>query len=103
MSGQVGQRRGVLSGEGRELPSSLVRAAVVVVAGVGVQDVPGVGLVLQGIWAILLVFTGTYNELLDFVMFTVLVFYVITVIGLFVLRAKRPDTRMRSVSGDGAF
>jgi hypothetical protein len=28
----------VLSGEGRELPSSLVRAMVVVVAGVGVQD-----------------------------------------------------------------
>jgi hypothetical protein len=35
----------VFSGEGRELPSSLVRAMVVVVAGVGVQDVPGVSLV----------------------------------------------------------
>jgi hypothetical protein len=34
----------VFSGEGRELASSLVRA-VVVVAGVGVQDVPGVSLV----------------------------------------------------------
>jgi hypothetical protein len=45
VSGQVGHRRRVLSGEGRELPSSLVRAMVVVVTGVGVQHVPGMSLV----------------------------------------------------------
>jgi hypothetical protein len=45
VSGQVGHRRRVLLGEGRELPSGLVRAMAVVVAGVGVEDVPGVGFV----------------------------------------------------------
>lgn len=55
------------------------------------RGVPAVGLILQGLWAIALVFTGTYNELLDFVMFTVLIFYVVTVLGLFVLRWTRPD------------
>jgi hypothetical protein len=37
----------VLSGEGRELPSRLVRAMVVVVAGVGVEYASGMGLVLD--------------------------------------------------------
>lgn len=55
------------------------------------RAVPAVGLVLQGIWSILLVFSGTYNELLDFVIFAVLVFYVLTVTGLFILRRTRPD------------
>ncbi len=55
------------------------------------QGVPAVGLVLQGIWATLLVFSGTYDELLDYVIFAVLVFYVLTVTGLFILRRKHPD------------
>jgi basic amino acid/polyamine antiporter, APA family len=38
-----------------------------------------------------LVFTGTYNELLDYVIFAALLFYVLTVAGLFVLRFRRPD------------
>jgi APA family basic amino acid/polyamine antiporter len=50
------------------------------------RGVPAVALVLQGFWAILLLFSGTYNELLDYVIFAVLIFYVLTVIGLFVLR-----------------
>jgi APA family basic amino acid/polyamine antiporter len=53
--------------------------------------VPAVGLVLQGIWASLLVFSGTYGQLLDYVIFAALLFYAITVLGLFVLRRKRPD------------
>ena len=55
------------------------------------RGVPAVGLVLQGMWSILLVFSGSYDELLDFVMFTVIVFYVLTVVGLFVLRCRQPD------------
>jgi APA family basic amino acid/polyamine antiporter len=54
------------------------------------RGVPAVGLVLQGIWACLLVFSGTYSDLLDYVIFAALLFYVLTVAGLFVLRYKQP-------------
>jgi APA family basic amino acid/polyamine antiporter len=54
------------------------------------RSVPAVALVLQGFWSALLVFSGTYNDLLDYVIFAVLIFYVLTVIGLFVLRRKQP-------------
>ncbi|HEV2947494.1 MAG TPA: amino acid permease, partial [Gemmataceae bacterium] len=54
------------------------------------RGVPAIGLVLQGIWAALLTFSGTYNQLLDYVIFANLLFYVLTVTGLFVLRRKRP-------------
>src|SRR5262249_3800117 len=54
------------------------------------RAVPAVGLVLQGVWSIFLVFSGTYDELLDYVIFAVLVFYVLTVSGLFVLRRTQP-------------
>jgi len=53
--------------------------------------VPAVGLILQAIWASLLTFSGRYNDLLNFVIFAALLFYVLTVVGLFVLRRKRPD------------
>jgi APA family basic amino acid/polyamine antiporter len=39
----------------------------------------------------LLCLTGTYGQLLNYVIFAALVFYVLTTIGLFILRAKRPD------------
>jgi APA family basic amino acid/polyamine antiporter len=52
--------------------------------------VPAAGLLLQGAWSVLLVFSGTYSELLDYVIFAALLFYVLTVIGLFVLRRKKP-------------
>jgi APA family basic amino acid/polyamine antiporter len=55
------------------------------------RGVPAVGLVLQGAWACLLVFSGSYGQLLDYVIFAALLFYVLTVAGLFVLRRKRPD------------
>jgi APA family basic amino acid/polyamine antiporter len=35
--------------------------------------------------------TGTYNDLLNYVIFAVLVFYILTIGGLFVLRRTRPD------------
>lgn len=55
------------------------------------NGVPAVGLITQGAWSILLVFSGTYSELLDFVIFAVLVFYVLTVTGLFILRRTQPN------------
>ncbi|MFO0929203.1 MAG: amino acid permease [Gemmataceae bacterium] len=55
------------------------------------RGVPFTGLVLQGVWSILLVFSGTYSELLDFVIFAALLFYALTVAGLFVLRVRRPE------------
>jgi APA family basic amino acid/polyamine antiporter len=56
-----------------------------------VHRVPAVALVAQAIWTSLLCLTGTYGQLLDYVIFAALVFYVLTTIGLFILRAKRPD------------
>lgn len=53
--------------------------------------VPGVGLVLQGAWSLLLVFSGSYSQLLDYVIFAALLFYALTVAGLFVLRRTRPQ------------
>jgi APA family basic amino acid/polyamine antiporter len=55
------------------------------------RAVPAAGLILQGIWAALLTFSGTYSQLLDYVIFAALLFYVLTVIGLFVLRRKQPS------------
>lgn len=52
------------------------------------HSVPAVGLVWQGAWSIVLVFTGTYSQLLDYVIFAVLLFYVLTVAGLLVLRRR---------------
>jgi APA family basic amino acid/polyamine antiporter len=53
------------------------------------RSVPGVALIVQGVWACLLCLSGTYGDLLDYVIFAVLLFYVLTVAGLFILRQKR--------------
>ncbi|HYV34593.1 MAG TPA: amino acid permease, partial [Gemmataceae bacterium] len=50
------------------------------------RGVPAVGLVLQCIWSIVLIFSGTYGDLLDYTIFAALLFYAVTVAGLFVLR-----------------
>ena len=78
------------------------------------RHVPAVGLWLQFIWGAFLVLPRTrqygasgapiadpvtgqeaygnlYGSLLDYVVFAVLIFYVLTIAGLFVLRRKRPD------------
>ena len=52
---------------------------------------PAVSLVVQGVWTCLLCLSGTYNQLLNYVIFAVLVFYILTIGGLFRLRYKRPD------------
>lgn len=55
------------------------------------RAVPSNALIIQGVWASLLCLSGTYGDLLDYVIFAVLIFYVLTVIGIFILRKKRPD------------
>ncbi|OLE55690.1 MAG: amino acid transporter [Acidobacteria bacterium 13_1_20CM_3_53_8] len=77
------------------------------------KHVPAMGLILQCVWAALLVLPRTrkygtnglpltdahgvfqygnlYSDLLDYVVFSVLIFYVLTIIGLFILRSKKPD------------
>ena len=52
---------------------------------------PGAALVIQGLWASILCLSGTYSQLLDFLIFAVLIFYILTLGGLFVLRWKRPE------------
>ncbi len=54
--------------------------------------VPGIALVMQGGWAALLALSGTYSELLDYVIFAQLGFYVLTVSAVFVMRRTHPDT-----------
>ncbi|MDZ7638069.1 MAG: amino acid permease [Bryobacterales bacterium] len=52
---------------------------------------PNASLVVQCAWASLLCLSGTYNDLLDYVIFAVLIFYALTTSAIFVLRSKRPD------------
>jgi APA family basic amino acid/polyamine antiporter len=64
--------------------------------------VPGWALVLQGVWAAILVLPRTYNaetrsygnlygNLLDYVISAALIFYILTIAGIFRLRRTRPD------------
>ena len=53
--------------------------------------VPGAALVLQGVWASLLCLSGAYGDLLDYVVFATLLFYAMTVAGVFFLRHRRPQ------------
>jgi APA family basic amino acid/polyamine antiporter len=55
------------------------------------NNVPGFALIIQGIWASLLCLSGTYGDLLDYCTFSSLLFYMVTIIGLFVLRYKWPQ------------
>ncbi len=53
--------------------------------------VPARGLWIQSLWASILCLSGKYGDLLDYIIFTVLIFYILTIIGIFILRKKRPD------------
>src|SRR5258708_90868 len=69
------------------------------------KGVPGTALVYQGVWIAILILLRTrhvdaagvvtygnlYSDLLNYVVFAALLFYVLTTIGIFVLRAKRPN------------
>jgi len=52
---------------------------------------PVISLVLQGIWSAVLALSGKYDELFTYVMFMMVLSYVLTVVGLFLLRRTKPD------------
>ena len=55
------------------------------------HNVPAAALIAQSIWTSLLCLTGTYGQLLNYVIFAALIFYALTTVGLFRLRKMRPD------------
>lgn len=55
------------------------------------RAVPAFGLWIQCIVASLLCLSGKYGDLLDMVAFVVVIFYILTIIGIFILRKKMPD------------
>src|SRR3984885_3042409 len=69
------------------------------------KGVPATALLFQGLWVSILILLRTrhvsasgavtygnlYSDLLDYVVFSVLIFYALTIAGIFVLRSKRPD------------
>ena len=52
---------------------------------------PAMGLIVQAIWTALLCVSGSYSQLLEYIISVELVFYILTIVGLFVLRFKQPD------------
>ncbi len=65
------------------------------------RGVPGIALIIQGAWIAILIMLRTvkpdgtygnlYSDLLNYVVFAALMFYALTIAGVFVLRVKRPD------------
>ena len=54
------------------------------------HNAPAFALWIQLAWCSVLCLSGKYNDLLDYVMFVVVIFYVLTVVGLIVLRVRQP-------------
>src|SRR6266699_4132697 len=52
---------------------------------------PALALIVQAIWTCVLCLSGTYGQLLNFVIFAAVLFYAVTAVGLFRLRQRRPD------------
>ena len=52
---------------------------------------PAVSLMVQMGWTCILCISGSYGQLLDYIVFAVLVFYILTIFGLFRLRKTHPD------------
>lgn len=55
------------------------------------NNVPVFALRLQLLWCILLCLSGKYGDLLDYVMFVVVIFYILTIAAIIILRLKRPE------------
>ena len=56
------------------------------------KGVPGTALRMQFVWASVLCLSGSYGQLLDYLVFTALLFYILTIAGLFKLRRTQQDT-----------
>jgi APA family basic amino acid/polyamine antiporter len=55
------------------------------------NGVPAFALIVQGVWSVLLCLSGTYNNLLDYVIFAVLIFFTLTILAIFILRVRKPE------------
>jgi len=55
-----------------------------------VYNVPSYALVIQAVWASVLVFSGSFDQLTDMLIFAAFIFYALGVSGVFVLRIKEP-------------
>jgi len=55
------------------------------------KNVPAVSMWYQGIWACVLVLSGTFDQLTDMIIFAVFIYYGATALGVFILRKKMPD------------
>jgi basic amino acid/polyamine antiporter, APA family len=60
------------------------------VGAVNRHNTPWVALWVQCVWACVLCLSGTYGQLLEFLVFAVVMFYILTILGLFILRFRRP-------------
>ena len=57
------------------------------------NGVPAYAMWLQAIWASVLCLSGTYGDLLDYTTFASLIFYIVTIAGIFILRKKEPNAK----------
>jgi basic amino acid/polyamine antiporter, APA family len=55
-------------------------------------ETPHISLVVQGLWSSVLVLSGSFDTITDYVMFASWLFYMMGAVGVFVLRKKMPDT-----------
>ena len=62
------------------------------VAKLNSYQAPANSLKYQGVWACLLVLSGTFDQLTDMIIFAVFIYYGATALGVFILRKKMPDT-----------
>jgi APA family basic amino acid/polyamine antiporter len=61
------------------------------IAKINKANVPSNSLIWQGIWASILVMSGTFDQLTDMIIFAVFIFYGATALGVFILRRRMPD------------
>ena len=61
------------------------------IAKINKASVPSTSLLWQGIWASVLVLSGTFDQLTDMIIFAVFIFYGATTLGVFILRRRMPD------------
>jgi len=61
------------------------------IAKINKANVPSTSLLWQGIWASVLVLSGTFDQLTDMIIFAVFIFYGATTLGVFILRRRMPD------------
>lgn len=57
------------------------------------SKVPVNSLIAQGVWICILILWGSYSQLLDYVIYTALIFYLITTVGIFIYRKKFPQLK----------